>query len=95
MTKTQRVSGRGTSVREADVEEANWAGESFREVQKERLRKAGENLTMHLGRGVRTVKSENLPSLKERPSSKGMTRTTNRGTSSRKSRDIRKQSATA
>ena len=42
---------------------------------------------MHLGRGVRTTKAEDLPKPQPRPSTEGMTRITGRGTASRKSRN--------
>ncbi len=43
--------------------------------------KVWKNITMHLGRGVRTVKLKDLPEPKPRPSTEGMTRITSRGTS--------------
>lgn len=42
---------------------------------------------MHLGRGVRTTKVEDLPEPKDRLSTEGMTRVTGRGTSSRPSKN--------
>jgi len=42
---------------------------------------------MHLGRGVRTAKAEDLPEPKVRSSSERMTRITNRGTGSRASKN--------
>ena len=42
---------------------------------------------MHLGRGVRTTKAEDLPEPKNRISTEGMTRIINRGTGSRSSQN--------
>ena len=81
------VTARGTATRKVELEPMNWSGDPYREVQKQKLEKVPKNLTMHLGRGVRTTKAKDLPEPLPRPSSYGMTRVTSRGTSSRKSRN--------
>lgn len=83
--KTLQTKNRGTSIEMRDVREQNWAGDSYRKIQKERLNSIGKNIVLHLGRGVRTTKLDELPEPRPRKSSAGMTRSTNRGTSSRKS----------
>ena len=83
--KTLQTKNRGTSIEMRDVGEQNWAGDSYRKIQKERLNSIGKNIVLHLGRGVRTTKLDELPEPRPRKSSAGMTRSTNRGTSSRKS----------
>ena len=83
--KVHKTSNRGTSIKTVDLGEQNWAGDSFRKLQKDRLEKIGKNITMHLGRGIKTTRSDNLPDPRPRPSTHGMTRITNRGTGSRKS----------
>ena len=85
--KVRIVGHRGTEVHEADVGDEKWAGDKYREVQIEKFKKVPKNLTIHLGRGVRTTKAGNLPEPAPRPSTEGMTRITGRGTSSRKSRN--------
>lgn len=85
--KVRKVSGRGTSIREADVGEQDWAGDAYREKQQERISTVGKNITLHLGRGVRTTKLSDLPPPSPRPSTEGRTRVTNRGTGSRKSKN--------
>ncbi|MFQ5440438.1 MAG: hypothetical protein ACE5DL_03140 [Nitrosopumilaceae archaeon] len=42
---------------------------------------------MHLGRGVRTARRDDLPDPEKRSSTEGMTRITGRGTGNRKSRN--------
>lgn len=83
--KVTKVTGRGTGKRVAEIGTQNWAGDEYRRVQKERLEKAGQNLTLVLGRGDRKMSLKDLPEPKPRPSTEGHTRVTNRGTSSRKS----------
>lgn len=81
----RKTENRGTSTKTVEVGEQNWAGDSFREVQQNRLEKVRKNTVMHLGRGIKTTVLGNLPDPKPRPSTEGMTRITNRGTGSRKS----------
>ena len=88
MTKVKKITGRGTGIREAELEDQNWAGDDYRKVQSERLKKVGKNITVHLGRGVRTAKLKDIPEPKPRLSTEGMTRITNRGTGSRKSKNV-------
>jgi hypothetical protein len=83
--KVKKVGHRGTEVHDADVSKQNWAGDEYRQYELENLKKAGKNLTVHLGRGVRTAKLKDLPPPNPRPSTEGRTRITNRGTGSRKS----------
>ncbi|HET8720297.1 MAG TPA: hypothetical protein VFM64_04815 [Candidatus Nitrosotenuis sp.] len=83
--KVKRVGHRGTEVHESDVEPQNWAGDSYRKYEAESLGRVGKNMTVHLGRGVRTARLKDIPAPKPRPSTEGMTRITNRGTGSRKS----------
>ena len=85
--KMLQTKNRGTSIERRDVGEQNWAGDSYRKIQKERLQSIGQNLVLHLGRGVRTTKLNELPEPRPRKSTAGMTRSTNRGTSSRKSKN--------
>jgi len=86
--KVRLVGQRGTSIRETELEDENWSGDAYRKVQQERLEKVGKNVTMHLGRGVRTAKAGNIPKPNPRLSTEGMTRITGRGTGSRKSRNV-------
>ena len=44
MTKVKKVGGRGTISYEKDEKPENWAGDSFREEQKDRLKKTGKIL---------------------------------------------------
>lgn len=85
MTRVKKVGHRGTEAHYAEVGDQNWAGDAYRKEELEKMKKVPKNLTMHLGRGIRTTKAGNLPKPKPRPSSEGMTRITGRGTSSRKS----------
>jgi len=82
------ISGnRGTEVHEAEVGEQNWAGDSYRKVELEKLEKIQKYATLHLGRGVRTTTVGEMPEPQPRPSTEGMVRVTNRGTSSRASKN--------
>ena len=85
--KVIKVGHRGTQAYESEVGPHNWSGDAYREEQQKRLEKIPKNLTVHLGRGVRTTKAGDLPKPTPRPSTEGMTRITGRGTSSRKSRN--------
>lgn len=83
--KLHKTANRGTEIKISDVGEQNWAGDSFRKLQKDRLEKIGKNITMHLGRGIKTTSLDKLSDPRPRPSTEGRTRITNRGTSWRKS----------
>ena len=70
---------RGTST--ADAEDVkNWAGETFKQIQKERLVAAGVNTDLVQKRGTSTIKAKDIPNIPQ-PSLKGQKITTNRGTS--------------
>ena len=82
------ISGhRGTEVHEVEVGEQNWAGDAYRKVELEKLEKIPKGATLHLGRGVRTTTVGEMPEPQPRPSTEGMVRITNRGTSSRASKN--------
>ncbi len=85
--KVITVSHRGTKAHQAEVGEQNWAGDSYRKVEQDSLKKAPKNTVMHLGRGVRTTTAGKMPEPPPRPSTEGMTRVTNLGTSSRASKN--------
>jgi len=70
---------RGTST--ADAEDVkNWAGETFKQIQKERLIAAGVNTDLVQKRGTSTIKAKDIPNIPQ-PSLKGQKITTQRGTS--------------
>ena len=85
--KVTKVRRRGTEAYESEVGPQNWSGDAYREEQQKTFEKIPKNLTLHLGRGVRTTKAGDLPKPAPRPSTEGMTRITGRGTGSRKSRN--------
>jgi len=85
--KVTIVSNRGTEAHEAEVGEQNWAGDSYRKVEQDSLKKVPKDTTLHLGRGVRTTTVGEMPEPQPRPSTEGMTRVTNRGTGSRASKN--------
>ena len=87
MTKVRKISNGGTSSYEKEDGPQNWAGDVYRKVEIDRLKKTPKGKTMHLGRGVRTIKAKDLPEPSKRPSTEGMTRITGRGTGSRKSKN--------
>jgi len=60
------------------VDEQNWAGDAYRKFQQTSLESVKKNLTVHLGRGIRTSRLEDIP--RPRVSTEGMTRITGRGT---------------
>ena len=88
MTKVRKVGSRGIRAHTKDEGPQEWAGDSYRKLQIERLEKVPKGTTIHLGRGVRTTKAGDLPKPQPRPSTERMTRGTNRGTSSRKSSNV-------
>lgn len=70
---------RGTST--ADAEDVkNWAGETFKQIQKERLTAAGGDTDLVQKRGTSTIKAKDIPDIQQ-PSLKGQKITTKRGTS--------------
>ena len=83
--KVTIVGNRGTEAHEAEVGEQNWAGDSYRKVEQDSLKKVPKNTTLHLGRGVRTTTAGEMPEPQPRLSTEGLTRVTNRGTGSRAS----------
>jgi len=86
--KKVMISGhRGTEVHQAEVGEQNWAGDTYRKVEKDRLQKIPKDTTLHLGRGVRTTTAGEIPEPQPRPSTEGLIRVTNRGTGSRASKN--------
>ena len=85
--KVIKVRHRGTQAYESEVGPLIWSGDAYREEQQKTFEKIPKNLTVHLGRGIRTTKAGDLPKPAPRPSTEGMTRITGRGTGSRKSRN--------
>ena len=73
------TSKRGTStINAADVK--NWAGETFKNFQKEQLKIAGEDTVLTQNRGTSTIVAKDIPDV-PKPSLKGQKITRNRGTS--------------
>ena len=76
---TKLTSKRGTStVKVEDVK--NWAGETFKQFQKEQLNVAGEETVLSQKRGTSTILAKNIPDVPQK-SLKGQKITTQRGTS--------------
>ena len=84
MGKIKVRTGRGTKIVEVDDSGKKWAGEAYRKEQAEKKKKAS-NRMVHTGRGTSSKRLGDIPEPSEKPSSKGMTRVTGRGTGSRKS----------
>ena len=83
MVKVKIRTGRGTGTIEVDIEDLKFSGEEFKKIQAERKKAAG-NRTFSSGRGTGRRKLSDIPEPKERPSTKGKTRLTGRGTGTRK-----------
>ena len=84
MTKIRIRTGRGTGTKEIDDGAKDWAGDAYKKVQ-EGKKKLAANRMIHTGRGTGSKRLGDLPNVKPRPSTEGMTRITGRGTGSRKS----------
>ena len=84
MGKIRVRTGRGTGTIEVDDDPKKWSGDEFRKIQEAR-KKASANRMVHTGRGTGSRRLGDMPDPKARPSTEGMTRSTGRGTSSRKS----------
>ncbi len=84
MGKIKVRTGRGTKIVEVDDSGKKWAGDAYRKEQAEKKKKAS-NRMVHTGRGTSSKRLGDIPEPSEKPSSKGMTRVTGRGTGSRKS----------
>ena len=70
-----------TATSTADAEDVkNWAGETFKQIQKQRLTAAGGDTDLVQKRGTSTIKAKDIPDIQQ-PSLKGQKITTNRGTS--------------
>ena len=78
----QKVTGRGTGVREANISEQNWAGDNYVQIQNERLQSTKKDLTIHIGRGSKTIRASELPKRLNRPTGRGMIVSSGRGTRS-------------
>ena len=79
----QKITNRGTKVIRSKLTSPNWTSSEFREYQNKLLFSVSPNFVIHIGRGIRTTTVGNLTIPKSRPSTEGMIRVTNRGTSSR------------
>ena len=86
MGKIRIRTGRGTGTIEVDDDPTKWSGDEYRKIQEAR-KKAAANRMVHTGRGTGSRRLGDMPEPKARPSTEGMTRSTGRGTSSRKSRN--------
>lgn len=84
MGKIRIRTGRGTGTIEVDDDPAKWSGDEYRKIQAVR-KKTAANRMVHTGRGTGSRRLGDMPDPKARPSTEGMTRSTGRGTSSRKS----------
>ena len=85
MAKIRIRTGRGTGTIEVDNDPQKWTGEQFRKIQEAR-KKAAANTMVHTGRGTGAKRLGDMPDPKAKPTTKGMTRVTGRGTGSRKSK---------
>ncbi len=85
MGKIKVRTGRGTGTIEVDDTGKKWSGDEYKKIQAEKKKKAA-NRMVHAGRGTGSRRLGDIPEPAEKPSSKGMTRVTGRGTGSRKSR---------
>jgi hypothetical protein len=72
-------SKRGTSTIDA-ANVKNWAGETFKNFQKEQLKVAGLDTVLSQKRGTSTIVARDIPDVPQ-PSLKGQKITTKRGTS--------------
>ena len=85
--KVKKVGHRGTESHDVEISSQNWAGDTYRKVEQDKLAKVPKGKIMHTGRGVMTTIAEKLTNPKDRLSTEGMTRVTNRGTGSRASKN--------
>ncbi len=85
MGKIKVRTGRGTKIVEVDDSGKKWAGDAYKKEQAEKKKKAA-NRMVHTGRGTGSKRLGDIPEPAEKPSSKGLTRVTGRGTGTRKSR---------
>ncbi|MGB0855861.1 MAG: hypothetical protein ACPGQP_02385 [Nitrosopumilus sp.] len=86
MEKIKIQTGRGTGTIEVNDDGPKWSGDEFRKIQEAR-KKLAANRMVHTGRGTGSKRLGDMPDVKPRKSSEGMTRITGRGTSSRKSKN--------
>ena len=77
MTKITSI--RGTSTFKAE-DVINWAGETFKQFQKEQLNVAGMETVLSQKRGTSTILAKDIPDVPQK-SLKGQKITTQRGTS--------------
>ena len=86
MGKIKIRTGRGTGTIEVDDAKQKISGDEYKKLQAAKKKAAG-NRMVHTGRGTGSRKLGDIPDPKARPSTEGMTRSTGRGTSSRKSKN--------
>ncbi len=63
MVKVRRVSGRGTKVRDEELKDPDWAGASYKKLQQDKLKKAGD-FRLVGGRGTRSTKASDVKETK-------------------------------
>jgi hypothetical protein len=76
---TKITSKRGTSTINAENVK-NWAGETFKQFQKEQLKAAGKDTMLSQNRGTSTITAKDIPDVPAQDL-KGQKVTTKRGTS--------------
>ena len=86
MGKIKIRTGRVTGTIVVDDAKQKISGDEFKKLQAAKKKAAG-NRMVHTGRGTGSRKLSDMPDPKARPSTEGMTRSTGRGTSSRKSKN--------
>ena len=74
------IRARGTDSSETENTDPNWAGDEFKKKQAEKKEQYGE-VSVGSARGTSSKKLKDIPNT-ETPDTKGVSRTSNRGTSS-------------
>jgi hypothetical protein len=80
----KKITDRGTNTIISKLTFINWASEEFRQFQTRRLSLISSNFIIHVGRGIRTMKINDLPKYQKLPNIKGRIIVVNRGTKSKK-----------
>ena len=86
MVKVKRITGRGTGIKEVEMDDQNWAGDKYRRSQEAKKEKTGEAV-ITTKRGTKKMRLKDVPKPRARKSTEGRTRVTARGTKSRKSKN--------
>lgn len=83
VSKIKVVLDKGTSIHEEEYKEVVWAGKSYHEEQKKKLKSIPHGTILSIRRGTGFIKASEYPFVPKKLDLKGFVISTGRGTSTR------------